>query len=191
MEHLEPPHARSNKNTDAGLVELLMGFRVSLLLDSSIPECLLGRHHGVGQAIVVPPGVLLVDQSLVIKVLDLSCERRGELRRVETGDGVDSRDSVQELVVVMVVVVAEHGGDSHSGDHHALLRVGDLRADSHGGPPCDVEATAVGSESRERCRDAMQRRGPGDGGDHHAHTTARPRRRLLPHQRAALRLARG
>ena len=58
---------------------------------------LLGGHHGVGEAVVVAPRVLLVHQVPHVKVLDLGRKLGGELGGVEAGDEVHTAHAVQQL----------------------------------------------------------------------------------------------
>lgn len=91
--------------------------------EAGVDESLLPGDNAVPEAIVEPPVVLPIDESLGGEFPDLTAESRRELRGVEAIDRRDSADSGEELLVVSVDVVTKDGDQSHPGDHHALLRV--------------------------------------------------------------------
>ncbi|KOM45670.1 hypothetical protein LR48_Vigan06g097600 [Vigna angularis] len=84
---------------------------------------LLASHNAVAETDVEVAVVLVVDVALDREATDLATEASGKLGRVEAIDGNDATLSGKELLVITLDVVAEHGREAHSGDHHAFLGV--------------------------------------------------------------------
>ena len=82
---------------------------------------LVAGDERVLEAVVHAARVLLVDDALVVKVADLRRELGGEVGGVEAIDHPTPEVPRQELVVELVVVVAEAGHEAHAGDTTRFL----------------------------------------------------------------------
>ncbi|URE07736.1 hypothetical protein MUK42_27261 [Musa troglodytarum] len=86
-------------------------------------EGLLAANQAIPQTAVEPPVVLPINVPLRRKPPDLAGEPCGELGRVKPVNQPDPALPLEELVVVRVDVVSEHGDQPHAGDHDPLLRI--------------------------------------------------------------------
>ena len=134
-------HAGAREDANLGLVHALD----DIVGEARVHQRLVARDERVLEAVVHAARVLLVDDALVVKVGDLRGELGGEVGGVEAVDHLDPRGSREELVVELVVVVAEAGHEAHAGDHDALLGVG---LAGHGGD--DDGCFRMGDDGAER-----------------------------------------
>mmetsp|Transcript_919 Transcript_919/g.1908 ORF Transcript_919/g.1908 Transcript_919/m.1908 type:complete len:261 (+) Transcript_919:498-1280(+) len=108
LENLESSHTGTDEHADSRLVKLLVPFWVSFLLNTSVTESLLTGHHGVREAVIISTSILLVNQTLIVKILDLGGEVGWEFGCIKASNVIHTRYTFKQLIVIGVIVISKH-----------------------------------------------------------------------------------
>mmetsp|Transcript_64374 Transcript_64374/g.104135 ORF Transcript_64374/g.104135 Transcript_64374/m.104135 type:complete len:362 (+) Transcript_64374:346-1431(+) len=132
LDGINAAHARPNQNAAHCLVQGVEG--VGADLDASICQCLLPRDQGILQKRIEPSCLLGRDVFATVIVRDLASKARRPTLGVEAFDRLDPGLSRAELLVEMLIVLAEDRGQAHASDDNAVLICRPLGA--HACPLC-------------------------------------------------------